>query len=181
MNFLEGSRRQTFATFSTFVLIKVYQIPVEKMLILMLINSVVTMTAAPIVGRIIDRIGERKVLTFYYICGTAVFAAYGCIAIKYVLIGLYLLDNLLMTHNIGITTYVTKIASSEDLRPTLAMGVSVNHISAVTVPLLGGLLWSTYHNYSIPFFVGSLLAIVSLYFVQRLPEHANAQLAGWQA
>ncbi|MHB1462855.1 MAG: MFS transporter [Armatimonadota bacterium] len=174
LNFLEGSRRQTFATFSTFVLIKVYHMPVEKMLLLLLANSAVTMSFAPIVGKIIDRIGERRVLTFYYICGALVFAAYGSVGSKEVLIGLFLLDNLLMTHNMGITTYITKIAAPRELRPSLAMGVSVNHISAVTVPLIGGWLWATYNNYSIPFWVGSFLAIVSLYFVQRLPRGLEA-------
>lgn len=174
LNFLEGSRRQTFSTFSTFVLITVYHMPVEKMLLLFLANSAVTMSFAPVVGRIIDRIGERRVLTLYYICGALVFAAYGAVGSKSVLIGLFLLDNLLMTHNMGITTYITKIAVPSELRPSLAMGVSVNHISAVTVPLIGGWLWKTYNNYSIPFWVGSILAIVSLYFVQRLPKGLDA-------
>lgn len=55
LNFLEGSRRQTFGVFSTFVLIKVYHMTVENMLLLLLVNSAITMSFAPIVGRIIDR------------------------------------------------------------------------------------------------------------------------------
>lgn len=174
LNFLEGSRRQTFGVFSTFVLIKVYHMSVENMLFLLLVNSVVTMSFAPIVGRVIDRIGEKRVLTFYYILGAIVFAAYGTVGSREVLIGLFVLDNLLMTHSMGITTYITKIAAPSELRPSLAMGVSVNHISAVTVPLIGGWLWATYNNYSIPFWVGSALALVSLYFVQRLPKGLEA-------
>lgn len=174
LNFLEGSRRQTFGVFSTFVLIKVYHMSVENMLFLLLVNSVVTMSFAPIVGRVIDRIGEKRVLTFYYILGAIVFAAYGTVGSREVLIGLFVLDNLLMTHSMGITTYITKIAAPSELRPSLAMGVSVNHISAVTVPLIGGWLWATYNNYSIPFWVGSALALASLYFVQRLPKGLEA-------
>ena len=57
---------------------------------------------------------------------------------------LYTLDNLLYQSTTCLSTYLQKIADPEDLMPTLSMGVSVNHIAAVLVPLIGGYLWSRF-------------------------------------
>ena len=48
----------------------------------------------------------------------------------------------------------------------MAVGFTINHIAAVVLPALGGLLWMI--NYKIPFFTGIILSIFSLIFVQRI-------------
>ena len=44
----------------------------------------------------------------------------------------------------------------------LAMGTTMNHIAAVTVPIGGALLWEHFHNYQLPFWVGVGIAMGEL-------------------
>ena len=48
--------------------------------------------------------------------------------------------NLLITMRIGLSSYVNRIAPPEELAPTLSAGVSVNHLSSVSVSLVAGSL-----------------------------------------
>ena len=47
---------------------------------------------------------------------------------------------LLVTLRIGLSSYINRIASRRDLTPTLTAGVSINHISSVSMALLAGTL-----------------------------------------
>ena len=46
------------------------------------------------------------------------------------------------------------------------MGFTINHISAVVIPLFGGALWLV--NWRLPFIIGACLTIISLYFTQKI-------------
>jgi hypothetical protein len=48
--------------------------------------------------------------------------------------------NLLVTLRIGLSTYVNRIAPPEELTPTLSAGVSINHITSVSMSLVAGSL-----------------------------------------
>jgi hypothetical protein len=56
----------------------------------------------------------------------------------------------------------------------MAVGFTINHIAAVFLPALGGLLWMI--DYRIPFVGGALMALVSLVAVQfiRTPVRADS-------
>ena len=49
---------------------------------------------------------------------------------------------------------------------TMAVGFTINHIAAVVLPVIGGILWMV--DYRIPFVVGAAFSIVSLIAVQRI-------------
>ena len=51
----------------------------------------------------------------------------------------------------------------------------MNHIAAVTVPILGAWLWRRYDNYQIPFQIGVAIAIVSLFATRLLPSGSSAR------
>jgi hypothetical protein len=48
----------------------------------------------------------------------------------------------------------------------MAMGFTVNHIAAVFIPAMGGLLWMI--DYKIPFYAGAILSMISLLAVQKI-------------
>lgn len=167
LTFLEGCRKQVFLTFAVFALVRNYGTPLQVVAALMLINSVVNITLAPRVGRLIDRVGEKKVLAFCYTALIPVFIGYALIKEPHVLYVLYCLDNLFFLGSIGLNTYLHRIASQEDLMPTLAMGVSVNHTAAVAVPVIGGFLWMKL-GYPLTFFGGAMVVAVSVVFALRI-------------
>lgn len=161
LTFLEGCRKQVFFTFALYALTRVYRTDLRTIALLMVINGLVNMFGAPILGRMIDRIGERKILLISYAALIFVFIGYAEIRHAHVLYVMYCLDNLLFLSAMCLTTYLEKIAEPGDLMPTLSMGVTMNHIAAVLVPLIGGFLWASY-GYPITFRGGAVVVVISL-------------------
>ena len=181
LQFLQGCRRQMFLTFAIFAMVKVHGMPVETTMVLILINQIITTAVAPTLGRLVDHFGERIMLSASYVGLILVFSGYGIIVYLPALYVLYCLDNLIFFGDIAMTTYVNKIASDEDLKPTLAMGVTMNHVAAVIAPVTGGLVWH-YFGYQIIFFAGAGLAFISLLVSQGVSAEkilaADAETAG---
>ena len=161
LHLLDGCRRVIFNTFAAFTLVKVYHVGVKQIAILALINNMLAFILGPHVGRFIDRFGERTSLTLNYtqmglvFLGFATFHSVGPLSV------LYVLDSLFLLLSMSTTTYISKITDPGDLRPTLSMGVTMNHIAAVTVPLIGGYLWIT-AGYETIFSLGVALSVVAL-------------------
>ena len=170
LTFLEGCRRQIFSIFASFALILVYKQPVENMLLLQFINSVLIAFTAPRIGKVVDRVGERGPLTFYA-CGLiVVFLGYAIWENVWALYALFLIDNVLFSFGVGFTTYLHRIVRPGELTPCLAMGTTMNHVAAVTVPVGGALLWTASGNYQLPFWVGVAIAAFALIATRWLPS-----------
>jgi len=170
LTFLEGCRRQIFSIFASFALIIVYHVPVEKMLILQLVNSILIAFTAPAIGKLVDRIGEKGPLTFYSIGLILVFLGYSTFQNVGALYALFLMDNVLFSFGVGFTVYLHRIVRPGELTPCLAMGTTMNHIAAVTVPIGGALLWKETNNYQYPFWVGVGIACISWGAMRFLPS-----------
>ena len=85
----------------------------------------------------------------------------------HVLYVMYCLDNLCYLSTTCLTTYLQKIAAPEDLMPTLSMGVTMNHIAAVLVPLIGGYLWASL-GYPVTFKGGAIVVFISFLLASRV-------------
>lgn len=179
LTFLEGCRRQIFSIFASFALILVYHVPVREMVLIQFVNSIMITATAPRIGGIVDRLGERGPLSFYAVGLVAVFLGYATLQTKGALIALFLIDNVLFSFGVGFSTYLHRIVRPGELTPCLAMGVTMNHIAAVTVPFFGALLWKESGNYQFPFWVGVGIACLSLVATRWLPSgprHVHADL-----
>lgn len=170
LTFLEGCRRQIFSTFASYVLILVYSTSVQTMLTLAFVNATLGAIAAPTVGRLIDRFGERRMLTLYYVLIACVFAGYATFRDVRLLYALFVTDSVLFSFSMGITVFLNRIVHKSELTPSLAMGTTMNHIAAVMMPVLGGVLWKVLDDYRIPFYIGFGVVFLSLIAVQRIPR-----------
>jgi hypothetical protein len=166
LTFMAGARRQIFIAFSVFLLVKVFAFSVKEVTLLFVLNNIIGYFAAPLVGKAIIRFGERKVLTIEYGGLVIIFMLYAMTGSRWVAASLYILDNLLFNFSIAIRTYFQKVADREDIAPSMAVGFTINHIAAVILPVIGGVLWVV--DYRIPFIVGSILSMVSLMAVQGI-------------
>jgi hypothetical protein len=173
--FLEGWRKQICLTFAGFLLVKKYETPVETMLLLWIAIQAAGWFVAPRVGRWIDRVGEKRTLIFYYSTLTVFFVFYALIESRYFLWALFIVDNVFFVFTMALTTYVNRIAPKEDHTPTLSMGVAMNHIAAVTMPLIGGLLWVRW-GYQWAFLTGVITAGLSIVVAYRLPSRAQPRM-----
>ena len=79
LNFLEGWRKQIFMAFAGFLLVKEYGTKLSTMLVMWIIVQGVGWFSSRAVGKLIDRIGERKILVFYYAFMTFCFLGYAFI------------------------------------------------------------------------------------------------------
>lgn len=168
--FLDGCRRQIFSIFATFTLVKVYGVPVSTMLALQFVNAIIIAITAPQMGKWVDRVGEKIPLTWYAIGLIIVFLGYAAIPVLPVLFVLYLLDNALFTFSLGFTTYLHRIVRPGELTPCVSMGITMNHIAAVGIPISGALLWQATGQYQTPFWVAVALAVLALVATQKLPD-----------
>jgi predicted MFS family arabinose efflux permease len=169
LNFLEGWRKQIAIAFGGFLLVKVHGAGLLEILVLYAAVQGIGYFTSPRVGKLIDRVGERKVLVFYYSFVTVMFLGYAFLQGKYILYAVYILDNATFVFNTGLTTYVNKIAPKSEHRPTLSMGVAANHVASVTMPFLGGVLWATL-GYRWAFLIGIPAAAASIWIVLGMPR-----------
>jgi MFS family permease len=154
---------------------------VHTTMFLVLINQTLITLAAPTMGRWVDKYGERAMLSASYIGLAFVFFGYAVVTHRPTLYVLYCIDNVIFFGGIALTTYLHKLAPPEELKPSLAMGVTMNHFAAVASPLVGGLVW--YHfGYEVIFFSGAIMAVISLIVSQWVdPEGQLAREAGEEA
>jgi MFS family permease len=142
LTFLMGSRRHIFSTFAVFLLVQVYGIDVRQTAVLFLINSLVNTFILAQLGRLVARFGERKLLTINFVGLTGVFLGYAFVPNIALLFILYAMDNVFLGLNLAVDSYFQKIAESPDeITGNVSMAQTINHISALFVPVLGGILW----------------------------------------
>ncbi|MDD3320170.1 MAG: MFS transporter [Paludibacter sp.] len=168
LNFLSGSRRQIFMVFAIFILVQKYHFSITYITILFVINNIITFVLSPYIGKAINRYGERTMLTVEYVFLIFVFLGYGLIENEMIVTGLYIVDNLFFSFAISINSFFRKQAEPADIAPSMAVGFTINHLTAVFLPVLGGILWV--YNWRIPFLGGAFLAFLSLIFARLVPS-----------
>jgi MFS family permease len=121
----------------------------------------------PVIGRLVDRYGEKRMLTVSYSMHILVFLGFALSQNLWFLYLTYLGYNFMFLFSIGTTTYLRKICRREDLAPSLAMGVSLAHLTAVVVPIVGAALWARL-GYQFPFLFGTVFIFISLWLTQKI-------------
>ena len=166
LTFMAGARRQIFVAFAVFLLVKKFQFSIQDITLLFIINNLVNYFLSPAIGRAIIKYGERTVLSAEYFSNIFIFVAYALTGSKIMVSLLFIFDHIFFNFSIAIRTYFQKIGEPEDIAPSMAMGFTVNHIAAVFIPAMGGLLWMI--DYKIPFYAGAILSMISLLAVQKI-------------
>jgi predicted MFS family arabinose efflux permease len=115
----------------------------------------------------VDRLGEKMTLNIAYTLHLITFLGFAFAPNVWFAYVFYLGYNFLFLFSIGTTTYIKKIARHEDLTPSLAMGVSLAHLTAIVVPVFGAALWDQL-GYRFPFLFGTIFVVLSLYFTQKI-------------
>jgi hypothetical protein len=166
LNFLSGARRQIFIVFASFLLVDRYNLSVSVVAGIYVLNYFLTYLTNPYISKAINKYGERIVLSLESASLIILFLGYAFIDNLYVVVGLYVIDSIFFNFAIGINTFLQKTADHQDLAPSTAVGFTINHISAVIIPLFGGAMWML--NWRLPFIIGAGFTLLSLYFTQKI-------------
>jgi predicted MFS family arabinose efflux permease len=176
LTFLSGARRQIFVVFSILLLVQVFHFSVRDMTLLFIVNNIVAYILNSLIGKAINRFGERFISSIEYSGVIVIFLVYAFSTSKNVVMLMYIFDNILYNFDVAIRTYFQKVANPADIASTMSVGFTINHIAAVFLPALGGFFWMI--DYRIPFVAGSVLGLVSLVAAQwmRVPEKGDPTL-----
>jgi MFS family permease len=85
-----------------------------------------------------------------------------------ILLGLFVADHILFGFSIALQSYFQKIAlGPEEITSNISLGQTVNHISAVIVPVVGGMVWEAV-GAQYTFLAGVAIALLSLALTLRM-------------
>jgi len=166
--FLSGARRQIFIVFAGFLMVEKFGYSVAAISTLFLINATLNMLFAARIGRLISVVGERTALIFEYVGLIGVFIAYAFVENSQIAAGLYIVDHFFFALAIAIKTYFQKIADPADIASSAGVSFTINHIAAVVLPAILGVLWL--NSPSLVFLVGAGLAGLSLFLSLNIPK-----------
>jgi len=169
LTFFSGARRQIFVVFAGFLMVEKFHYSVADISALFLINYVFNWIFAAKIGLLIGKIGERKILRFEYIGLIVIFISYGLVENANIAAVLYVVDHLFFALAIAIKTYFQKIAQPEDMASTAGVSFSINHIAAVIIPALLGMLWIVKPSWV--FYIGAIFATCSLFLALLIPTN----------
>ena len=173
LQFMAGARRQIFVVFAGFMMVEKFGFEVHELTSLYLINLMINMMAAPLLGKAVAKFGERRTLIFEYTGLAIVFAAYGGVYWfgwgVVLAAALYVIDHVLFALALALKTYFQKIADPADIAPTAAVAFTINHIAAVFLPALLGLLWVI--SPGAVFGLAAAMALISLALSLLIPRH----------
>ncbi len=167
LSFLDGSRQQIYFAFAPFVLVEEFNVNARSITVLLIVSALLNWRTGALVGRMVDLHGEKRVLSVAYVLHLVVFLGFAFSNSVWLLYVFYLGYLWLFLFYVGTTTYLRKIAHREDVPASLAMGVSLAHLTAIIVPIIGAALWARL-GYQFPFLFGTVFCILSLYLTQKI-------------
>ena len=168
LTFFAGARRQIFVVFAGFLLVEKFGVNIDNMILLLFTNSILTIYLSPKIGKFIVHFGEKIALRVEYIGLIIIFVSYAFVHNVNLAFALYILDNLLFSMAIALKTYFQKIADPKDMSNATAISFTINHMAAVFLPALLGLLWL--YSYSLVFIIGAGIGAISLALSFLIPK-----------
>ncbi len=165
LNLLQGGRRIIFSVFAVFLMVEQFGFSVRTVSLLFMFNYGVNWVFNPMVGSIINKLGEARLMTIEYCSALVIFLGYAFTGSEVLLVLLYVFDSLTLNFSIAMRTFFQKISFPEDAAPNMAIAQTINHIPAVCIPAFGGWMWLAF-GYQSVFISGALLTGASLVLVQ---------------
>ena len=144
-----GARKQVFFTFGPYVLILFYGANAAMVSLLFAVSAITCFFAAPMVGRIIDRVGYKTVMITDTLILVIVCFFYGFAhhifprnTAFYVCCVNYILDAVISLASMASNVYVQDLSDSPDeTKATISTGGSINHVITNFIALFGGWIW----------------------------------------
>ena len=174
LSFLRGCRRHIFTTFAIFLLVKNHGLDIAVVSAIMFSNNAIMIFTNSYLGYLSDRFGERVILAGCSFLLVFIFVGYAFISYLPFLIGLYLIDNILFSSSIALKSYLRKISTKEDITSCLSFGMTANHITAIFVPIAGGVAWKMF-GFQATFLAGAVIVFIDMLFALLIPKNNNSE------
>jgi len=171
-----GMQKQVMLVFGPWVLISMLDQPVDIIVLLGVISSLIGVFFMPRLGKWIDHFGVKKLLFVDAITFIVIYLAYGVLchlindsviaaagATVIIVSSLFVLDRLSTQMGMIRTVYLKSIAKKEsDIMPTLSLGLALDHVVSIAMGISGGVIWMTLGAQYI-FYIVAALSLVNLF------------------
>ena len=180
-----GARKQVFLTFGPYVLILFYGANAATISLLFAVSAIACFFASPIVGRIIDKAGYKKVMVADTLILVAVCFFYGFahhlfpknVAFIVCCVN-YVLDAVISLASMASNVYVKDLSDNADeVRATISTGVSINHVITIFIALFGGWIWETLGIETL-FIASAVLGLLNSAYAATIKSRRQLQAAG---
>lgn len=171
LNILYGTRKQIFITFAPWVIVTVFNKPTEVVAFLFTIGGIASIFFQPVLGHMVDRLGERFVLAMEALVLIVICLGYGFSRKIFqtgdtafiIASACYVIDMLLISVGMARATYLKKIAvNPAHVASTLSMGVTIDHVFSISIALASGVIWYKL-GYQYVFLLASIIAVVNFF------------------
>ena len=168
LNLLDGGRQQIFFSFGLFVLVDAYGMSVAEISALLIGVRLISIVSSSWIGGLIDQHGERAMLGFVNFGYIFALAGYALVSNVYLAAACYLLYTFIMPlSGMGSATYLRKVAVRQEIAPSLAMGVTLQHAASIVVPISAGVILS-FVGYQVVFLIACIFSCFTILVTRRL-------------
>ena len=146
-----GARKQVFLTFAPFALVSFYKADTSTVSLLFAVSAVACFLAAPLIGKLIDKVGYKAVMVGDTIVLVFVCLLYGfahklfSMEVAFIVCCVnYIFDAVISLASMASNVYVQELSDTpEEVKATISTGVSINHVITIFIALFGGWIWQT--------------------------------------
>jgi len=181
--FLFGARKQIMYVYGPWVLIELLEFGADRMALLIIVGSAIGIFFLPAVGRWIDRFGAGKIMIIEAIAFLVIYLGYGAISVgvtggalfgitSFVVLAVVvnIADRMTIQFGMVRAVYMRSIAVvPEDVTPTLAAGMALDHIVSIVSAIFSGFLWWEFGPQYVFVFAG-LLALANMIVAIRIKK-----------
>ena len=170
---LFGARKQIMYVYGPWVLIELLGFGADNMALLIITGSAVGMFFMPLVGKWIDRFGTSRIMIIEASIFLVIYLGYGVIsaglhggwlvgiaAVTAMAVAVNLADRMTIQFGMVRSVYMRSIAvTPEDVTPTLATGMALDHVLSIGSAIICGFLWWELGPQYVFVFAGVLAAV----------------------
>jgi hypothetical protein len=190
---LHGAHKQIALVFGPWVLIDILRRQADTLAALSMVGMFLGVFFIPLVGKLVDRFGVRRLMFAEGFSFIAVYVLFGLVSAGLMTFGLetdggfifplilviivyalFIIDRMTMQLGMVRVLYLKSIAKDEsEISPTLSTGMSIDHAISIVCALMGGFAWEAWGPQYV-FFIAAALSLGNVFVAIRLPK--NAQL-----
>lgn len=187
---LSGVQKQLAYVYGSWVVIELLRKGTDVMSLLTIVASFVGILFYRQLGRWLDRLGVKKLMTISALMFIGIYIVYGFVvwavadglipqdswkvALVYLM---FILDRMSMQTVIVKSVYLQSIAlTPTDVTPALSAGISLDHVVSILAAQVCGLIWA-YAGPQYVFFFAALFSFGNLYVARRVRGGAPAPAA----
>ena len=178
---LFGARKQIMYVYGPWVLIELLDFGADNMALLVIAGAAIGVFFMPVIGKWIDRFGTGQIMIVVEAVSLVIYLGYGLISaglhggrlsgvgvVIAVAVGVHLADRITIQFGMVRNIYMRSIAvEPEDVTPTLATGMAMDHVLSITSAILCGWLWFELGPQYVFVFAG-VLAIANMFVARRI-------------